>query len=644
MLKAEPMVKLRIMCQNTKLKSVIGELHKAKALDIIEHKKDEALDIGSPLKGTEELSEIVIKIRSILYQFGLKPDKKVSPTKIEYIKTKIRQINNLHGEVSDITKSLKETNAVIKSLSDKLEKQHIIKKIGIDTELYKETEHIKYYLGAIDDIKSLKNDLKTLQSVSHELSYTFVDGKTMIALFFDKSKENDILEVLRAHSFVEFGLSEDVLAAKLPELSKRLSSEHKKKKVLDKKLAQLKKQHETDVLATERALSIFVEKSEAPLMFGQTANISIISCWVPEQNKTNLVRILNKITKQNINIEELEIKREEGVPVKLNNPNAVKPYEFLLRLFSMPSYGEIDPSIFMFITFPLFFGFMLGDIGYGIVTLIFFLILKQKMPDAKALLNIMIFCSISSILFGVAFGEVFGFELTELGAGHGKIATDMEHSNTIVDHGTEHVKEHSAYPLLHRNSDKENVDKLIIISLIIEFLHVNFGLLLGFINVFQQHGFLHALYEKASWFILQIGVAFIVLSAMDIFPQQMLWVGFGIIVLVGFMLFKGEGIQGLIELPSIFVHIGSYLRLMAIGLASVALAVVINEQTRALFSQGIVGIIGGIIIFTIGHIINITLGIIGPFLHSLRLHYVEHFTKFYKGGGKEFSPFGANGG
>ena len=151
-----------------------------------------------------------------------------------------------------------------------------------------------------------------------------------------------------------------------------------------------------------------------------------------------------------------------------------------------------------------------------------------------------------------------------------------------------------------------------------------------------------AILEKCSWWLLQFAVLIIVFSAIEILVPVMLYVGIGLVIVTAVMLFFGEGIQGLIELPSIFVHIGSYMRLMAIGLASVGLAIVINEQSGILFSKGIFGILAGIIIFSIGHVINISLGIIGPFLHSLRLHYVEHFTKFYKGGGKEFSPFGAD--
>jgi V/A-type H+-transporting ATPase subunit I len=103
----------------------------------------------------------------------------------------------------------------------------------------------------------------------------------------------------------------------------------------------------------------------------------------------------------------------------------------------------------------------------------------------------------------------------------------------------------------------------------------------------------------------------------------------------------GEGVKGLVELPGIFSNVMSYARLMALGIASAALAVVVNELATELWHTGFSGMTTAVLILILGHAINFGLGILGPFLHSLRLHYVEFFTKFYAGGGKPYKPFGA---
>lgn len=655
MLKAEDMVKLRIFSPKSRLKSLIEVMYDAKTVDIIQHEKNEELDMGSPLADSTQLSDTIVKSRSLIYQLDIKNHDHIKDTELKYPKTKIKEIDNLHREVSTITSRIKEIDTRLNILNNNSDKFKAIRKLGISNEILSKSSIITYFIGYIDDSTRFKEDIKKDIKKNYEIKSTRYDDKNLVCLFIEKNKENAALNIFKNHNFNEIKISEEFVGKKesYDKINKEIRTLDKENSVLKNKLKKIKKSNETNLINTENALSILSIKSESPMMFAETKNVSIISGWVPLKNKKKLIAKLVKIAKNNIHIEELEIKKNDSVPIKLNNPNAVKPYEFLLQLFSMPSYKELDPSIFMFITFPLFFGFMLGDIGYGIITLILFLLLKMKMPNAKALLNIMIFCSISSIIFGGVYGEAFGFELTKFMHPQEPVGIEIAdlHSEEVALGGeTEiHAQEGhhevgflewiTTWPL-HRTAD--NAINLIIISILMGAFHVNLGLLFGFINIYKDHGLKMAILEKGSWYLLEIAVILIALSAMNIIMPQMLYAGIGFVIIAAIGLFLSEGVQGLVELPSIFVHIGSYMRLMAIGLASVGLAIVINEQSGLLFSKGIIGIIGGILIFTTGHLINIALGIIGPFLHSLRLHYVEHFTKFYKGGGKEFSPFGAD--
>jgi len=155
----------------------------------------------------------------------------------------------------------------------------------------------------------------------------------------------------------------------------------------------------------------------------------------------------------------------------------------------------------------------------------------------------------------------------------------------------------------------------------------------------RAHGLSKAIFEKGSWFVLQIGVALLTLSSFKIIILPTM-IGYIFIILSIIMLLKGEGIKGIIELPGIFTNILSYARLMAIGLSSVSLALLINESAAGLFQKGGFSILIAVLLLIVGHVFNIVLGIFGSFLHSLRLHYVEFFGKFFVGGAEKYRPFG----
>jgi V/A-type H+-transporting ATPase subunit I len=252
---------------------------------------------------------------------------------------------------------------------------------------------------------------------------------------------------------------------------------------------------------------------------------------------------------------------------------------------------------------------ILGDIGYGLVSLTAFLILRKKLPTLKPLINILILSSLSTIFFGFLFGEFFGFEVL------------------------------FGYELPRIMSRLHETIQLLMIAVLMGVIHVNLGFVLGFINEFKTHGLIRAMLEKGSWMVVEIGVVMYYLSAKGYLSVNSM-VGTVLILAGVIMLIRGEGIKGVVELPTLLSHTLSYARLMGAGLASVGLAAVINNVVGSLFSKGGVFILLGIVLLLLGHFMNLLLGIMEGFLHSLRLNYVEFFTKFYKGGGIPYVPFG----
>ena len=184
-----------------------------------------------------------------------------------------------------------------------------------------------------------------------------------------------------------------------------------------------------------------------------------------------------------------------------------------------------------------------------------------------------------------------------------------------------------------------SIEQLLIAAIMFGLIHINIGLILGFINEYVAHGFKAALFEKGSWLVVELaGLLFFfywkgMLNINPMIPAGIFFIGV-------IMLMKGEGFAGIIELPTLLSHILSYSRLMGVGIASASLAMVINDISAKLLAKNLIFLPAVILILLIGHAVNFGLGLLECSLHSLRLNWVEFFTKFYKGGGIPYTPFG----
>lgn len=379
-------------------------------------------------------------------------------------------------------------------------------------------------------------------------------------------------------------------------------------KTAELELKRFREKNSQLLLDFEFSLKQLSEKAEAPMRFAASQNAAIINGWVPTRKLDDLKSKLAKSTEGKFHFESFET--DDEAPVELNNPSVIGPFEFFLNLYSLPKHNELDPTILVFLTFPLFFGFMLGDIGYGLVSLLAFFglryALRKQESELKLLSNILIVASLATIFFGFVFGEFFGAEIFE-------------------------------HPILNRAHD---INLMILVSVIVGAIHVNLGLLVGFYNELSKHGLMKAVFAKFSWIIFEAGVALVAADMiLKVLPGASPIGGVMILAALA-MLYKAEGALGIIEIPAIFSNMLSYARLFAVGIASVLLAVVINDMAGALMKQGGFFMVAGIGVLIVGHLINLLLGIIGPFLQSMRLHYVEFFPKFYEGGGERYNPFG----
>lgn len=600
MFKSARMQKVAIYGTKNNSRAVITDLYSLGALHIIEHDKTADLDIGKPLDDSYLCSSALVKLRSITN--FLKINTKEIQIKKTHgaIKSRIKIIEGLHHKVIETNNRINSINSELAKLKSELVTANSIKAIDADTKLLQGMRSVSCFFGTVKnaDIE------KQLDEVTDRYELKRLD-KTIL-LYVDRSKADEVAVQLAKLGYTELSTKEASNHATAESYLKSLAISEKnlsrELETIKKDLDKLKRDHEYFLAESEMILSEEFEQTQAPLKFAETKYAYMITGYIPNEKYEEVVRTL---IKRNVFVQKRDIEKEESVPIKLKNPKISSPFEFLMDLYTLPNYKEIDPTTIMFFTFPFLFGFMIGDFGYGITSLIIFLVLRKYIKSGRKLFDVMIAASVMAILFGFLFGEFFGFEKV-LGM---------------------HL------PSILIRSEMANLNTLLMISLAIGVVHLNLGLLIGVYNETKHHGFWHAFCTKISWMILQVGAALIYF--------KMLYLGLGLIALAAVLLVIGEGIRGIIELPSIFGNIFSYARLMAIAVAGVMLAVIINRFAEEFMASGTIGgIIAAVFLLVFGHAINLALALLGSFLHSLRLHYVEFFSKFYTGGGKEYRPFG----
>ncbi len=330
--------------------------------------------------------------------------------------------------------------------------------------------------------------------------------------------------------------------------------------------------------------------------------------WVPKSYLLKLSSAIKERFDDRVVLRELEIMEEEidRVPVSIKNPKIVKPFEIFMRVLPPPRYDSIDPTPFVAIFFPVFFGLILGDMGHGIVILIIVALLWRKYKERAViqdLLKVFFLCSIYTIIFGFLFGEFFG----ELGERFG------------------------IHPIVLNRG--KAIKGFLILTIGIGIGHVLLGFIISLINSIRWHKGREIIGTLSS--IAMLFTLFLLIAALSGYlPKGFLSVGIILTIILFPIILLSEGIIGAIELIKSIGNILSYTRIMALGVASVMMTLVANK-----LGEMTGNIVLGIIVASIIHALNITIGIFSPAIQSLRLHYVEFFSKFYKPGGRKYAPF-----
>jgi V/A-type H+-transporting ATPase subunit I len=399
------------------------------------------------------------------------------------------------------------------------------------------------------------------------------------------------------------------LSAAIPAMLTRLGEIPGALERARKRQQELGRVHAAELARARAAVHDRLRELEALPLTGVTPRAFVLEGWVPTRSRAALESRLRTDFGDAVVVSEVSIEEwaSEEAPVVLSNPRLLRPFETLVRVFPLPRYGTIDPTPFVAVFFPAFFGLMVGDVGYGAVLAGLGLLLHRLSRPTTLLRTVSEIigpCALFTILAGFLFGEAFG-DLGSRWLGLQPLAFDRH----------------------------EAMIPFLLLAVSLGAVHILLGLGLGVASSIRRHP--REAMGRGVSAIMVVLVILALLAAVKVLPG-----GFFTPAVIGLLvafpvLIVLEGVVAPIELLSTLGNILSYARIMALGVASVMLAVVANRMVGAVGSVAV-----GVVFALLFHLVNFGIALFSPTVHALRLHYVEFFGKFYSPGGVRYQPFG----
>ncbi len=450
-----------------------------------------------------------------------------------------------------------------------------------------------------------------------------------VVLMCAKSLEEEVMEAVRAKGFTEsvFKDLDEVPTDAMKRMQEELAEAHKGIAELAAEIAKdakLKEKIEEyyDVIFLE------AEKQKNKTKLLKTSKTFLLEGWVPERLVDDAKKILEENDCYYVFRDPLE---DEDVPVLMENSKFITPFESVTEMYSLPAYRGFDPTKIFAGFYIIFFGIMLSDAGYGIIMAIAcFMILKKYDLEgmAQKLITLFMYCGISTTFWGALFGGWFGDIVT--------VVSREFFGNEIA------IK-----PLWFNPMD--DPIKLLIFSIALGIVHLFTGMGIKSYMQIKEGKWFDALCDQGFWMITITGICAwlgggMVMPALVNIGKYMAIVGLVGLLLTGGRHSKGigkviGGLSSVYDITSYLSDILSYSRILALGLATGVIAQVVNTM-GSIFGGGVIGAILLLIIFLFGHTLNIAINVLGAYVHTCRLQYVEFFGKFYIDGGEPFEPMG----
>lgn len=640
-------------------KAILERLQSMGTVEMDQIAQDEAgfekMDTLNARQGFEKKAQLSENALAILEVYapekhsllaGLEGKKLIGKKEFDQIISDKQQVISDANEIVALNKEIAENKANILKLSNQIEalSPWLTLDVPMDCRGTKKTAMLLGTMAAGSTEEAVYTAVAQHSPEAQALDVQIIHSDkdaVYLVVFCLKEQETAVEEALRAAGFARPSqLAQDRPAQKKADLEAEIEQLNKQNSLKEEEIRILA-QNRQKIEVVGDYFRMRADKYEVLGTLPQSQRTFVVSGYIPAKAVDAVKKAIGD--KYDCVIDTEELKEDEEPPVILNNNGFSASVEGVLESYGLPHKGEFDPTTIMSFFYVFFFGMMLSDAAYGAIIAIACFIVVKKFPrmgeGMKKSLKMFMYCGISTLVWGILFGGYFG-NVVDIVSGtfFGKTVT---------------VPALWFVPL-------NDPMRLLVYSLAFGVVHLFVGLGIKGYMLLKDKRPLDFFCDVVLWYAFLVGLLLMLIPT-DIFASiaqakitfppalNMLAKALAIIGVVGLVLMSGRenknpalrialGAYDVYNITGWLSDVLSYSRLLALGLATGVIASVVN-QMGSMFGKGIVGVIGFVIVFIVGHTLNLAINLLGAYVHTNRLQFVEFFGKFYEGGGKPFEPF-----